>query len=279
MRRSRTILVLALALICGLLAAYLVVRLLEQQATPLLASEPPAAEQVVVAARNLPIGAYIGEQDVKVVAWPGREVPVGYARNIPDVVGRGVITPVIMNEPILEGRLADRTSGGGLAITVPEGMRGFSVRVDQVIAVAGFVRPGTRVDVLLTIAPSGQSETITKSVLQNVEVLAADQITERDPKGEPVTATVLTVLVTPEDAEKLALASSQGRIQLALRNPIDVREARTSGARVAQLLSGSSAPATGGGARRAAPAPAPEATTSAGTVEVIKGANRAIIRF
>lgn len=277
MRKSRTFLILALAIVCGLLAAWTVMRLLEERATaPMLAMAPPPATQVVVAARDLPTGHLLGEDDVKLVNWPGDAAPAGYAQTIGEVVGRGVVAPVMTNEPLLEARLADRSGGGGLPIVIPEGMRATSVRVDDVIGVAGFVTVGTRVDVLLTVdEPSGVGS-ITKVVLQNVQVLATGQQASRDPQGNPVSATVLTVLVTPEDAEKLVQAAARGRIQLALRNLVDVRDIRTDGARLPQLLVGEGAPRrTGATTTRTTP----PATQSGTAVEVIKGGARALIRF
>lgn len=282
MRRTRTILILALALVSGGLAAYTTMRLLQERAAPLLAAEPPSSRQMVVAGRDLEPGELLSEQDVKLVSWPGGAVPEGYAQSVAEVVGRGVITRVAANEPLLDAKLADRSGGGGLAITIPEGMRAMSVRVDEVIGVAGYVIPGTRVDVLLTILPDGnsssQNATVSKVVLQNVQALSAGQVHSRDPEGKPITATVLTVLVSPEDAEKLALASGQGRIQLALRNMIDVKEVRTDGARVNQLLTGVAAARRTPTRSSAAPAAA-EQPSSATTVEVIKGGARALIRF
>jgi pilus assembly protein CpaB len=281
-RRTRTILILALALVSGGLAAYTTMRLLQERAAPLLAAEPPSSRQMVVAGRDLEPGELLSEQDVKLVSWPGGAVPEGYAQSVAEVVGRGVITRVAANEPLLDAKLADRSGGGGLAITIPEGMRAMSVRVDEVIGVAGYVIPGTRVDVLLTILPDGnsssQNATVSKVVLQNVQALSAGQVHSRDPEGKPITATVLTVLVSPEDAEKLALASGQGRIQLALRNMIDVKEVRTDGARVNQLLTGVAAARRTPTRSSAAPAAA-EQPSSATTVEVIKGGARALIRF
>jgi pilus assembly protein CpaB len=197
---------------------------------------------------------------------------------VADVVGRGVITQVVTNEPLLDVKLADRGQGG-LQITIPEGMRAIAVRVDEVIGVAGFVTPGTRVDVFLTVDQenvSTQERSVTKLIMQNVQALASNQQAQRDPEGNPVLATVITVLVTPDDAEKLILAGSRGRIQMALRNLVDVKDVTTDGARISELLTGVSGGRTGGGNRAAAPAPQQPAGT---TVEVIKGGQRALIRF
>ncbi len=282
MRRTRTIVILILALSSGGLAAYATLRLLRERTAPLITEQAPSSTQVVVAARELAIGELLSDADVKLVNWPGNTVPAGYARSIADVVGRGITTRVALNEPLLDSKLADRGQGG-LTITIPEGMRAMGLRVDEVIGVAGFITPQTRFDVLLTVEDSQNSgatdRSVTKVVLQNIQALAAGTRIERDPEGKPLNTTVLTVLVTPEDAEKLALAQSKGRIQLALRNMIDVRDVRTDGARLSELLTGLNATT-----RRTTPARtgAPAATTpqsSAATVEVIKGGTRALIRF
>lgn len=277
MRRSRTFLILALALVSGLLAAYAVMRLLEQR-TPVLTAPAPSSTQVVVAARPIGIGELLAEEDVKLVNWPGNAAPDGYARSVADVVGRGVIQQVALNEPLLDSKLADRNQGG-LQITIPEGMRAIAVRVDEVIGVAGFVTPQTRVDVFLTIDQddvNGQDRSVTKLVMQNVQALASNQQVQKDPEGNPVLATVITVLVSPEDAEKLILAQSRGRIQMALRNLVDVKEVTTDGARVSELLEG-----VAGGRR--APRGGQAATTATApagsTVEVIKGGRKALIQF
>jgi len=275
--RRRTLIVLVLALSAGGLAGYSALEMLRARTTPAAAAEAPRGAQVVIAARDLAVGTLIGEEDVRVVEWPGNALPAGYATGVPDVVGRGVMTDVRMNEPLLETRLADRAGGGGMPILIPEGMRAVAVRVDEIVAVAGFVTPGTRADVLLTITPTGGGDAITKTVLQNVTVLAAGQQVTRDPEGRPITVGSLTVLVTPEDGEKLIHASAQGRIQLALRNMMDVREIRTTGARVAGLLTGASGPTRGPVQARAVRPSAEEVAPA--TIEVVKGGVRTLKRF
>ncbi len=173
------------------------------------------------------------ERDLKVVNWPGTTVPSGYVRSVKDAVGRGIITPVSENEPLLDSKMSTKDAGGGLPIIIRDGMRAMSVRVDEVIGVAGFVLPGTRVDVLLTLDKSGSDrpQAITKTLLQNVQTLAAGQSVTRDKEGKPQTVTVITLLVSPDNAELLALASKEGRLQLALRNTLDTLAVSTNGAR------------------------------------------------
>jgi pilus assembly protein CpaB len=247
MKQRRLLIVLLLALVCGVGAAYLSITYLGQSATPLTTTPAGATNQLAVAARDMPLGAVLRAEDVRMIPWSGGALPAGYANAAATVVGRGLITPVAMNEPLLATKLADKEAGGGLSIVIPEGMRAVSVKVDEVIAVAGFVTPGTRVDVLVTMSPGIQQQTnVTRVILQNIQVLAAGQTVQRDLEGKPQTVTVITLLVTPEQAERLTLASNEGRIQLALRNTLDVTETTTSGMQAATLV---------GDVRAGAPAP------------------------
>jgi pilus assembly protein CpaB len=226
---------LLLALTSGVVAALLALRYLRERTTPLMAAEPKRAN-IVLSARSLPVGAVITERDLKVVSWPGDAVPSGYLRSVKDAIGRGVITPVAENEPLLEAKVSTKDAGGGLPIIIRDGMRAVSVKVDEVIGVAGFVLPGTRVDVLLTLDKSNaRPQAITKTLLQNVQTLAAGQSVTRDKEGKPQTVTVITLLVSPDDAELLALAAKEGRLQLALRNTLDTLAVSTSGARSDKL--------------------------------------------
>ena len=208
MRKLRPWLMLMLALGSGGLAAYLALRYLREQATPLMASEPRKTS-IILAARSLPIGAVITEQDVKVVGWPGEAVPAGYIGSLKDAIGRGVITPVSENEPLLASKVSTFDQGGGLPIIIKDGMRAMSVRVDEVIGVAGFVLPGTHVDVLLTLDKGdNRPQTLTRTILQNVTVLAAGQQVQRDKEGKPQTVTVITLLI---DARRCRAAGARGQ--------------------------------------------------------------------
>lgn len=236
--RSRTWLLLALALASGGLAAFLALRYLREQARPLL-NQRASVGQAVLASRDIPLGAIVTDRDVRAVEWPGDALPPGFIGQTEDVIGRGVITPVRQNEPFLETKLAPKGAGGGLSTIIEDGMRALSVRVDEVIAVAGFVVPGTRVDVLLSMDTEGPpKEPTTRAILQNIEALAAGQIIQRDPEGKPMPVSVVTVLVTPAQAETLALASQQGRIQMTLRSALDTTEIQTTGARKSTLMTG-----------------------------------------
>ena len=276
MRKRRPWFMLALALSSGVLAALLALRYLRERTTPLMAAEPKRAN-IVLSARSLPVGAVVTEKDVKLVGWPGDALPSGYIRSVKDAVGRGVITPVAENEPLLEAKVSTKDAGGGLPIIIRDGMRAVSVRVDEVIGVAGFVLPGTRVDVLLTLDKNAsRPQAITKTLLQNVQTLAAGQSVTRDKEGKPQTVTVITLLVSPDNAELLALAAKEGRLQLALRNTLDTLAVATSGAR-ADKLSPSGAPAANRPQRTRAAAPTPRANPT--VVEGYRGGERTLTTF
>ena len=278
-RRSRPFLMLALALASGGTAAYLALRYIRQQATPLMAAQPKHA-QIVVAARDLPVGAVIGERDVKTIEWVGGSVPPGFLNAPAQAISRGLIVAVAENEPILEGKLAGQGLGGGLPVIIEPGMRALSIAVDQIVGVAGFVTPSTRVDVLLTMnnAP-GASEPATKVIMQNVRTLAAGQSIQQDKEGKPQPVGVVTMLLTPEQAETLALATGQGRIQLALRNMLDTAHIETKGARSSALMGRIGAVAARPGPRRAAAVQAAVPEPAATVVEVYRGGQRTLQKF
>jgi pilus assembly protein CpaB len=276
MRISRYWLMLIGAGASGLLAGYVALVYVSEEPAPLEAATP--SRTVVVANRTLPAGSIVGREDVKTVGWPGSAVPSGFAMQAGDVVGRGLIVEVRENEPLLDWKLAQREAGGGLSITIPEGMRAVSVRVDEVVGVAGFVLPGTRVDVLVTVMPgTDRTQTTTRIILQNVRALAADQRYQQDMDGEPRYVTVVTLLVTPEDAEALTLAATEGRIQLALRNILDSDETETRGRRITSLVTG---PGGGGSPSRGAPSSAAVPRTNPERViESYEGGQRTLLRF
>jgi pilus assembly protein CpaB len=257
----------------GLLAGYVALVYVSAEPTPLEAAEPSAT--IVVAARDLPAGTIVLREDVESVEWPGSTIPEGFATQAGDVVGRGLIVEVRKNEPLLGWKLAEKEAGGGLTITIPEGMRAVSVEVDEVIGVAGFVLPGTRVDVLVTIMPgTDRRETTTRTILQNVRAIAADQRYQQDIQGEPQYVTVVTLLVSPDEAEALTLAATEGRIQLALRNTLDSDEIDTRGRRITSLLSGPTPPRSARPAARPAPQADPERV-----IESFEGGSRTLLKF
>lgn len=277
-RSTRTFVVVLIAVGVAALASFGVFRAIQRM--PVREVEVRSLHQVV-AARELAMGQLITKDDVKLVAWPASSpVPQGFT-DIESVLNRGLIDGVVANEPLTEGKLAPLEAGGGLPPTITEGMRALSVKVNEVIGVAGYVVPGTRVDVLVTLSNrSGQSDSMTRVVVSDVEVLTAgtrmDQAKARD--GQAIPASVVTLLVTPEDAEKIALASTEGSIMLTLRNPLDRAPTQTTGVRTAALM-GQPAPApvvkTGGGRRVAVRPPTPvQEAPQAYTVEAIRGAKR-----
>ncbi len=194
--------------------------------------------QIALATRNLEVGTVLREGDVKLADWPGA-APPGAAARTQDFIGRGVLTAIYANEPIIESRLAPKGAGGGLAAMIPPGMRAFAVRVNDVVGVAGFVTPGMRVDVVIngnTPGGSGMLGTLARTLLQNIEVLSAGQDIRKDGEGKPMLSQVVTLLVTPEQAEKLSLATNQTTIQLVLRNPIDRQTAQAPGSALYYLF-------------------------------------------
>ena len=190
---------------------------------------------VVVAAQPLAPGAPLTADAVKIVRLPERLFPRGGFSRVEDVVGRPVISSIQPDEPVVEARIASRGSGFGVAPMIPAGMRAMAVRVNDVAGVAGFVLPGMRVDVLVTGRPPGADDTITTTALQNVLVLSAGQTTEADARSQSIIVAVVTLLVMPAQAEILTLASSEGRIQLVLRNSGDQQLTSTQGRQLREL--------------------------------------------
>ncbi|UCC23954.1 MAG: Flp pilus assembly protein CpaB [Gemmatimonadales bacterium] len=273
MKKKRTMVVLLLAILSGSVAAFSAVRYLQDRPTPLMASTPTETRPVVVAAREVPLGTTLTEEDLQVIQWPASALPLGIATSTSEVVGRSVIDDLQLNEPVLAGKLAD-TGLFGLIPLIPEGMRALSVQVDEVIGVAGFVTPRTRVDVILIMQPPGQRETVSKVILQNISALAANQQITETENGQPLISTVVTVLVTPEEAEKLSLAATQGRIQMALRNSLDLEPVETRGETESRLFS--SVFRGGGGARsqgRTSSAP------NESIIEMYQGAVRTLVTY
>jgi pilus assembly protein CpaB len=220
MNRSRLLMIGLLALVLGAFVSFSVYRTVTAKVT---ANNEPVAE-VVVSAADLQVGARVGDNDVRLAKFPASLVPAGSFKQRSQVVGRGVVLPITKGEFVLANKLAAENAGSGLPSLIPPGMRAVSVRVNEVVSVAGFVTPGARVDVLLTGNPTSSSEPQTNTVLENVEVVAVGQKLERNTTGDAQSAPVITLLVSPDDAQKLTLASTQGKIQLSLRNPVDTRQ-------------------------------------------------------
>ena len=220
MNRSRLLLIGVVALALGAFVSFAVYRNLQSRT----GSNNAPGVDVVIATGDIQVGSKIEDKDVKVVRFPSGDLPPSCFHQKSSVVGRGVVLPIAKGEFVLPLKLAGENAGYGLPSLIPPGMRAVSVRVNEVVSVAGFVLPGTRVDVLLTGNPSGASEQQTTTVLENVAVIATGQRLERNSAGDPQMTPVITLLVSPDDAQKLTLASTQGRIQLALRNPVDTKQ-------------------------------------------------------
>jgi len=220
MNRNRLLIIGVLALALGTLVSYAVYTTLRRT----VASVRESNTQVVVAATDLQVGTKLEDKDLREIKLPGSDLPPGFYQHKSDVLGRGIILPIAKGEFLLPNKLAAENAGAGLPSLIPPGMRAVSVRVNEVVSVAGFVVPGTRVDVLLTGNPTGTQDPMTATVLENVEVLAAGQKLQRSPEGQPQMVPVITLLVSPDDAQKLTMASQNGRIQLTLRNPLDTTE-------------------------------------------------------
>lgn len=283
-RGLRTAVVLGVALVAALAASYAAYVTLERVSAQ---QTGPNTIPVVVAVRDVPLGTLLTTDHVRVVAWPATSPVAGAVGSMEDAVNRGTVSALATNEPVTEAKLAARGIGSGLPPTITPGMRAISIRVNEVVGVAGFIMPGSRVDVLVTIEPpnqQGQRASETRIVTSNVQVLTAGTRIDQDTaqaEGKPIAASVVTLLVSPEDAERLALAQNEGRITLTLRNPLDTESASTPGAKMASLLGQQTdnAPVVQpkGAPPRAPrvvvpppPAPAPKAYT----VEAIRGAKR-----
>lgn len=284
--RNRIFAVLAIAILAGGGLAYGTYNFMQNQPGSVAAAP---TQPVVVAAADLQLGTELKKEDLQVIGFPAGQAPEGTFTKISEVVGRGLIVPLVKNELLLSAKLASKEAGSGLPPVIPEGMRAVSVRVNEVVGVAGYVLPGNRVDVVATANPTDARADITSRViLSNVQVLTAGTRMEQDQeKGKPMQVTVVTLLVNPEQSERLALASTEGKIQLALRNPMDQGAPATPGIKTAGLMGVVSAKpqaaAASGGARghasrlpsqpvtqAAAPAPPPLPT-----VEMIRGDKRA----
>jgi pilus assembly protein CpaB len=280
--RNRIFAVFAIAVLAGGGLAYATFNFVNNKPAKSVAAP---TQPVVVAAADLQLGAELKKEDLVTIAFPQGKTPEGSFGKAEDIIGRGLIVPVVKNEPILSAKLASKEAGSGLPPVIPEGMRAVSVRVNEVVGVAGYVLPGSRVDVIATQSPSNAPGDMTsKVVLANVQVVTAGVRMEADQeKGKPMQVTVVTLLVSPEQSERLALASTEGKIQLALRNPLDQNAPATPGIKPAGLMGAANAPrpvqqASTGVRRKPAgavtmeppPAPAP-----APTVEIIRGDKRA----
>ena len=242
--RRRFLLILICASVIGLLASVLVYRVISQVAS----ARSDQSEQIVVAAADLGLADTVTSQHIKLVNWPKASVQPGALRTAAEAEGRVVRSSIVAGEPLIEGKLAPQLAGRGgiMPMLIPEGQRGVTIRVDDAMRESGFVLPNSRVDVLVSMPKAGSNEKIAKVILQDVAVLAAGQTVEMK-DNKPVTNTTVTLALTPQQVERLAVAQSEGRLMLAQRNLRDTQFVRTPGATPSSLLSD------------IAPAPNPEA--------------------
>lgn len=279
MNRSRLLMIGGLALAVGLLVSYSVYSQLRAKT-----SGNRQLVKVLVAASDIQIGSKLADHDVTFAEFPQTSVPPGAFVRVSQVRDRGVVLPISKGDFVLPDKLADENAGAGLPSMIPQGMRAVSVRVNDVVSVAGFVQPGTRVDVLATgIHGGGESQTTT--VLENVAVIANGRSLLDRFTGDVSTSNVITLLVSPDDAQKLTLASQEGRIQLALRNPLDTRKDPISPTKASSLVPGQASATASNEAKpkahrapeKAAPPPSPQDT--AFHVEIIRGGKREDDKF
>jgi pilus assembly protein CpaB len=280
-RRLLTILLLAFV-IAGA-CAFLVYRLVGKR---LQASKPVPATRVVAALTDIKLGSILNATNLTTIDISG-PLPKGAILKPENAIGRGVISDLYAGEPVIESRLAAMGSGGGLAATIPQGMRACAVRVDDVVGVAGFATPGMRVDVLISGNPPGDNGptsraamegTLTETLLQNIEVLSAGQDIQKDAEGKPHPVQVVNLLVTPDQAETLSLASSQTKIQLVLRNPLDTKTEAVPGTAVANLFS-DQAPKPKVAHTASKPVAPKPAAPPPFSIEVINGSKRSETKF
>jgi len=275
-RTNRTLLVFLLSVVVAGAASFFVYSAVQR--IPVREVEVKSY-YVAVAAKPLPVGTMLAASDVKLVPWPASSPVAGGYSKVEEVVNRGLISPVVENEPLTSSKVAVPEAGAGLPPTIAAGMRAISVKVNEVIGVAGFVVPGTRVDLVVTLAK--RDDSMSRVVVSNVQVLTAgtkyDQDQSKD--GKPVPSTVVTLSVTPEDAERIALAAAEGTIMLTLRNPLDTQATETKGTRMASLMGAPDAPPVtrvvqGVPRRVEPPKPAAPVEPSVYSVETIRAAKR-----
>ncbi|HEX8748773.1 MAG TPA: Flp pilus assembly protein CpaB [Pyrinomonadaceae bacterium] len=237
MRNKRFFVVLGCALMFGLVAAFAVSRYLTSSNV-----YAKSLNSVVVAKVDIPIGAKIIPEQLTVVQFPRESIPDGTFDNPQKLIGRVAVQNIMAREPLTDSRLAPEGSAAGLSAVIPEGYRAMTVKVDDVVGISGFIQPGTLVDVVVVINPEEntvEKGPVSKIVLQNIKVLANGQNIDK-PKDDREANSVkaVTLQVTPEQAEKLALASTEGKLQLVMRNSIDQDDEQTNGVNKRTLLSG-----------------------------------------
>lgn len=274
----RLVTILLAAFIVAALCSVLVYRLVGMR---IAAVKPQPSTRVVAAATDIKIGTVLAAENLTTVQFTGT-VPKNAILDAKNAIGRGVISPLYAGEPIMDDRLAPFGSGGGLAATIKPGFRAIAVRVDQVVGVAGFVTPGMHVDVLASAVPpnasgGGGNNTQVRTILQNIEVLSAGTDIQKDAEGKPQQVQVVNLLVTPEQAQVIALASNEARLQLVLRNPLDNKVAQVGGTAMTNLFTDQNQPAAK--PKIAGPVRAAKPKTPEWTVTVINGSTKTEDKF
>lgn len=277
MKNSRAVMMLGLSLLAGVVAVVLAARWLTQQ------TAPAPSQQVVVVAADVDIGQPLSAKLLELVPWSAPTLPKGAFTDPKQLEGRVVIVDLGRGEPVLESKLAPTGAKGGLSAVIPEGKRAISVRVNEVVGVAGFTLPGNYVDVMINMDDDSRQQRVSKIVLERIMVLAVAQQANRDDTA-PKVVNAVTLAVTPEEAEKIDLARSVGNLSLVLRNQVDVGSSATGGVKKADLLGGPPqaavpvAPPPVPIPPRPEPLPRPAAKPAPeqdkGTVEMIRGVQR-----
>lgn len=274
-RRLTVILLTAFAIAAA--CSYLVFRLVGKR----LGAPRQQVTSVVAAAKDIKLGSVLSSNDLTTIEISGT-LPQGAILKPADAIGRGVLSNLYLGEPILNSRLAAPGSGGGLAATIPEGMRACAVKVDDVVGVAGFATPGMRVDVLISGNPPGTTNTAqgsqVRTLLQNIQVLSAGTDIQQDAEGKPRQVQVVNLLVTPQQAEALSLASNQTKIQLVLRNPLDTKLADTPGTGLSVLYGEANVPVGPPKTTHVVHKPA-KPVSSVYLIEVFNGSKRSETKF
>jgi pilus assembly protein CpaB len=273
----RLMMILMAAFVVAIACSYLVFRIVGNR----LGAPNHQLTSVVAAAHDIKLGSVLSSYDLTTMEIAGA-LPQGAILNSSDAVGRGVLSNLYLGEPIVNNRLAGKGSGGGLAATIPEGMRACAVKVDDVVGVAGFATPGMRVDVLISGTPPGTTDAAqgsqVRTLLQNIQVLSAGTDIQRDVAGKPQQVQVVNLLVTPQQAEALSLANSQTKIQLILRNPLDTKLTATPGTGLARLYGEAMAPVGSSQPVHATGTPMRKKPTVY-LIEVFNGSKRSEVKF
>jgi pilus assembly protein CpaB len=272
----RLAIVLFSAFVVAALCSFLVYRVIGNR----LGAVQPKATRLIVAAADIKLGSVLRDVDLTTADFVG-SLPKGAILKKEDAIGRGVISNLYQGEPVLDSRLAAMGSGGGLAATIRQGMRACAVKVDEVVGVAGFVTPGMRVDVLISGNPPGPIDPTqgpkVRTLFQNVEVLSAGTDIQKDGEGKPQQVQVVNLLVTPDQAELLSLASTQAHIQLVLRNPLDTQVAQVPGSALTNLFSDGKPTVKPAAGSRRVTRPVPQSQLY--VVEVFNGSKRSEEKF